>query len=56
MNAKEKKTHKIKISIKNIIYFIVGIIILLYMFMFYNLYFANNTTYAKETDSEPENI
>ena len=56
MKSKEKKTYKIKISIKNILYFIAGIIILLYMFMFYNLYFTNNETYAKETDSEPENI
>ena len=56
MNAKEEKRHKIKISIKNIIYFFIAIIILLYMFMFYNLYFTNNTTYAKETVAETENI
>lgn len=56
MKSKEKKTYKIKLSIKNILYFMAGIIILLYMFMFYNLYFTNNETYAKETDSEPENI
>ena len=54
MNAKEKKPTKIKISIKNILCFFAGIIILLYIIMFYNLYFVNNETYAKETVSEPE--
>ena len=56
MNAKEKKPRNIKINIKNIIYFIAGIIILLYMFIFYNLYFTNNETYAKETISDIETV
>ena len=46
MKAKEKKKVKINITIKNIIYFAFLIIIVFDIFIFYNLYFQNNESYA----------
>ncbi len=46
------KTKKhIKISLKNMIYFIIFVISLLYIGIFYNLYFVKNNVFAKETVS-----
>ena len=53
MKSKEKR---IKITLKNIIFSAFVFFILLYMFMFYNIYFPSNKSYAKETDVEPEQI
>ena len=55
MKSKDKKhKFKIRITLKNIIYFLFGSIILFYMVAFYNLYFGVNESYAKETAIEPE--
>ena len=53
MNSKEK-SKKVKLTLKNIIFSAFTFFILLYMLMFYNIYFPNNKSYAKETDVEPE--
>ena len=42
MKAKEKNNKKIKITLKNIIYFMAGIVILFYIYTFYHLYFNQN--------------
>ena len=59
MRAKDKKI-KIRITLKNIIYFIAGIIILFYIYTFYHLYFGQNISYAKdnsqEVASKPEEV
>ena len=49
MNSKEK-SKKVKLTLKNIIFSAFTFFILLYMLMFYNIYFQNNKSYAKETD------
>ena len=51
MKSKDKTKKHIKISLKNIIYFIIFVIILLYIGIFYNLYFIKNNVFAKETVS-----
>ena len=51
MRAKDKKI-KIRITLKNIIYFIAGIIILFYIYTFYHLYFGQNISYAKDNSQE----
>ena len=59
MKSKEKSNKKIKLTLKNIIYFIAGLIILFYIYTFYNLYFKQNIVYAKneeEVNAEPEEI
>lgn len=54
MKTKEKR--KIKITLKSIIISAFLFFILLYMFMFYNIYFPSNKSYAKETDTKPEEL
>ena len=58
MKAKEKRSEKfkVKITIKNIIYFVASVIILFYCVLFYNFYFDRNKTYAKDTTSDAEDI
>ena len=62
MKAKEKKKVKINITIKNIIYFAFLIIIVFDIFIFYNLYFRNNESYAlsdeetTQTTSQEEQV
>lgn len=51
MKSKDKTKKHIKISLKNIIYFIIFVISLLYIGIFYNLYFVKNNVFAKETVS-----
>ena len=51
MKSKYKTKKHIKISLKNIIYFIIFVISLLYIGIFYNLYFVKNNVFAKETVS-----
>lgn len=51
MKSKDKTKKYIKISLKNIIYFIIFVISLLYIGIFYNLYFVKNNVFAKETVS-----
>lgn len=51
MKSKDKTKKHIKISLKNIIYFIIFVISLLYIGIFYNLYFIKNNVFAKETVS-----
>ena len=53
MKAKDKKKH-IKITLKNIITFLVFIISLLYSVIFYNYYFARGNVYASEVIAEVE--
>ena len=53
MKSKEKNK-KVKIALKTIIFSAVAFFIFLYMFMFYNIYFPTNKSYAKETDTKPE--
>lgn len=53
MKSKEKNK-KVKITLKTIIFSAVAFFIFLYMFMFYNIYFPTNKSYAKETDTKPE--
>ena len=55
MKSKEKNK-KVKITLKTIIFSAFAFFILLYMFMFYNIYFPINKSYAKETDVNPEEI
>ena len=47
MKTKEKKEKKVKITVKNLIYFLVGIVFLLYAVLFYELYFSKEV-YATE--------
>lgn len=58
MKSKEKsvKNKKLKITLKNIIYFVASSIIIFYMALFYNFYFNRNKTYAKDVEAEPENL
>ncbi len=51
MKSKDKTKKHIKISLKNIIYFIIFVISLLYIGIFYNIYFVKNNVFAKETVS-----
>ena len=53
MKSKEKNK-KVKITLKTIIFLAFAFFILLYMFMLYNIYFPINKSYAKETDTNPE--
>ena len=53
MKSKEKNK-KVKITLKTIIFSAFAFFIFLYMFMFYNIYFPTNKSYAKETDTKPE--
>ena len=51
MKSKDKTKKYIKLSLKNIIYFTIFVISLLYIGIFYNLYFVKNNVFAKETVS-----
>ena len=55
--AKEKikKKTRVKISLRNIIIFFVGVLLLLYIVIFYNYFLNKNEVYAKETSIEPQN-
>lgn len=55
MKSKEKTKKHIRLNIKNLIYLFAFCIIILYMYIFYNIYFDKNKVYAKETNSESEN-
>ena len=52
MKTKEKKQKKVKITIKNLIYFLIFIVFLLYSILFYNLYFSKKVYVTEETVSE----
>ena len=55
MKSKDKNyKSKLKITLKNVIYFLLGSIKLFYIITFYNLYFGVNKSYAKETAIEPQ--
>ena len=54
MKSKEKTKKHIRLNIKNLIYLFAFCIIILYMYIFYNIYFDKNKVYAKETNSESE--
>ncbi len=52
MKTKEKKEKKVKITIKNLIYFLVFIVFMLYSILFYNLYFSKEVYATEETASQ----
>ena len=52
MKTKEKKEKKVKITIKNLIYFLVFIVFMLYSILFYNLYFSKKVYATEETASQ----
>lgn len=56
MKSKDKIKKHLKITLKNIIYTSIFLLILCYMTIFYNIYFVRNQTYAKETISETEKV
>ena len=49
MKTKEKKGKKVKITIKNFIYFLVFVMFMLYSILFYNLYFSKKVYATEET-------
>ncbi len=54
MKAKEKTKKHVRLNIKNLIYLFASCIIILYIYIFYNIYFDKNKVYAKEVNNEPE--
>ena len=56
MKSKDKTRKFIKISLKNIIYFLAFVISVLYIIIFYDRYFVKSKVYAKEANSDIENI
>ena len=54
MKSKEKRRKGI--SLKNIIVFFVGILVLLYLLIFYNYFFVKNEVLAKETVSQVADV
>ena len=54
MKSKEKRRKGI--SLKNLIVFFVGILVLLYLLIFYNYFFVKNEVLAKETVSEVSDV
>ena len=52
MKAKEKKEKKVKITIKNLIYFLIFVVFILYSIIFYNLYFSKKVYATEESFSE----
>ena len=54
MRAKDEKRWHLRLTLKNIIYMCIFLLILCYVAIFYNLYFVGNTSYAKETNAEVE--
>lgn len=53
MKAKDKK---IKVTLKNIIYLSIALIVLIQLFVFYNYYFVKNESYARETNADVEDV
>lgn len=51
MKTKEEKTKKI---LKRIIYILTGLVVILYVVTFCNMYFPLNKSYAKEVEARPE--
>ena len=49
MKTKEKKEKKVKITIKNLIYFLIFIVLIFYSIVFYNLYFSKKVYATEET-------
>ena len=56
MRTKEKGKKHIKITLKNLIYFLAFIISVLYIVIFYDRYFVKSDVYAREVNAEQENI
>ena len=56
MNAKDKTKKHIKVSLKNIIYFCLFSIILLYSIIFYNLYFSKEVFASDNTEINEEKV
>lgn len=54
MKAKDKTKKHIKITLKNVIYFLAFVIIVLYLYTFYDIYFSKNKSYARQTSSDVE--
>lgn len=54
MKSKEKTKKHIRITLKNVIYFVAFIVAFSYLIMFFQMYFQKEV-YAKETDVEPNN-
>ena len=52
MKTKEKKAKKVKITIKNLIYFLVFAVFMLYSILFYNLYFSKKVYATEETANQ----
>ncbi len=52
MKTKEKKEKKVKITIKNLIYFLVFVVFMLYSILFYNLYFSKKVYATEETANQ----
>ena len=52
VKTKENKEKKEKITIKNFIYFLVFIVLILYSILFYHLYFSNKVYATEETVSQ----
>ena len=52
MKTKENKEKKVKITIKNFIYFLVFVVFMLYSILFYNLYFSKKVYATEETASQ----
>ena len=52
MKSKEKTKKHIRITLKNVIYFVAFIVAFSYLIMFFQMYFQKEV-YAKETDVEP---
>ena len=54
MKTKENKGKKVKITIKNFIFFLAFVVFILYSFLFYNLYFSKRVYATEETASQNE--
>lgn len=52
MKTKEKKEKKVKITTKNLIYFLIFVVFILYSILFYNLYFSKKVYATEETASQ----
>ena len=56
MKSKDNPKKQIRVTLKNVIYAFASCIIILYMYIFYNLYFPKSEVYAKEDNSQINNI
>ena len=56
MKSKDKSKKHMRVTLKNLIYAFASCIIILYMYIFYNLYFPKSEVYAKEDNSQINNI